>query len=107
MIHLIFGVLFFATLIYFSLALFTRTDPDQTQIPTDRKLLRNKVYKVCGYTMIVCVVFIAIFKLLPEEAVAPIANLNPVFWLEAIAVVMFGISWFIKGETLLKDTSKG
>ena len=29
--------------------------------------------------------------------------LAPVYWLEAIAVVAFGISWLIKGEFILAD----
>jgi len=33
---------------------------------------------------------------------------NPVFWLEAAALVAFGVSWLVKGEALLadKDDSK-
>ena len=30
-------------------------------------------------------------------------EIKPVFWLESIALWAFGISWFIKGETLVKD----
>ena len=100
-IHFAFATLFFLTLIYFSLCLFTKTDPNRP--PTPRKLQRNKVYKACGYTMILCIVLIVIYYLLPDEVASPIEVHNPVFWLEAIAVVAFGISWLIKGETILKD----
>jgi hypothetical protein len=32
-----------------------------------------------------------------------IAALDPVFWLESIAVFAFGVSWFVKGEGILED----
>lgn len=100
-IHLAFAMLFFIILIYFSLFLFTKTDPSRTA--SRRKLQRNKVYKVCGYTMSLCILLIAIYSFLPNEVASPIKVFDPVFWLEAIAVVVFGISWLIKGETILKD----
>jgi len=31
----------------------------------------------------------------------------PVFWLESLALWAFGISWFVKGETLWKDPPLG
>ncbi|MCH8054878.1 MAG: DUF998 domain-containing protein [Deltaproteobacteria bacterium] len=100
-IHFAFAALFFLTLIYFSLFLFTKTD--QSRPPTKRKLQRNKVYKVCGYTMSLCIAIIFIYYLLPDKAVLHIEVYKPVFWLEAIAVVAFGISWLTKGEAILKD----
>jgi hypothetical protein len=32
-----------------------------------------------------------------------IAAIKPVFWLESLALWAFGISWFVKGETLWRD----
>ena len=29
--------------------------------------------------------------------------LNPTYWLEFVAVIAFGVSWLIKGETLFAD----
>ncbi|MBD3414980.1 MAG: DUF998 domain-containing protein [Candidatus Aminicenantes bacterium] len=100
-IHMAFTVLFFLTLMYFSLILFTKTDPEKS--PTQRKLQRNTVYKVCGIAMGICVLLIAVYVLLPENLAAVFKPLKPVFWLEAIAILAFGISWLVKGETLLKD----
>ena len=102
-IHLAFAGLFFITLIYFSLFLFTKTDPEGT--PTRRKLQRNKVYKVCGYIMSFCILLVGIYFLLPSEVVSPINVYDPIFWLEAVAVVAFGISWLTKGEAILKDVN--
>jgi hypothetical protein len=103
-IHLIFATLFFLTLIYFSLCLFTKTDP--TKPPSIRKKQRNIIYKVCGYVMSVCVLLIAVYYFLPKEAKALFKVLNPVYWLEATAIVAFGISWLIKGEAILKDETQ-
>ena len=32
-----------------------------------------------------------------------VARLKPIFWLETLALWAFGVSWFIKGQTLWKD----
>ncbi len=99
-LHIAFAALFFATLIYFSLCQFTKTDPQKP--PTKKKLLRNMIYRVCGYTMAACILLIAAFYLLRDQAAA-LESYQPVFWLEAIAIVAFGISWLTKGEAILKD----
>ncbi|MBW8011989.1 MAG: DUF998 domain-containing protein [Chloroflexi bacterium] len=100
-IHLIFGVLFFLTLIYFSLFLFTKTD--LLNPPTHAKMQRNKVYRACAYLMIVCILLIVLYYLLPSEIAWQIAAYNPIYWLETIIILAFGISWFTKGEAILKD----
>ncbi len=101
LVHLVFGGLFFSTLTYFSLVLFTKTAHDTS--PTRRKLQRNKVYKSCGYTMAVCIVLMAVYSLLPYAMASLLEAYRPVFWLESMAVVAFGISWFTKGEAILRD----
>jgi len=100
-VHLTFAALFFLTLIYFSLFLFTKTDPSKP--PTRRKLQRNRIYRGCGYAMAVCILLIAIYFILLNEEASPLKEYDPVFWLETIAIVAFGISWLTKGEAILKD----
>jgi len=100
-LHFICAALFFCGLIYFSLFLFTKTNPSADV--TRRKKQRNVVYKVCGYTMAACILLIAVYYLLPDETADPFKSSNPIYWLEAIAVVAFGISWLTKGEAILKD----
>jgi len=100
-LHMAFTVLFFSTLIYFSLFLFTKTDPEKS--PTPRKLQRNKVYRVCGITMSVCILLIAVYVFLPEKLEEILRPYKIVFWLETAAIWAFGISWLVKGETLLRD----
>lgn len=93
----------FLTLSYFSLCLFTKTDPNRK--PTTRKLQRNKVYRACGYTMLAAIALIALNAALPDNLTAPIERFDPVFWLESVTVIAFGVSWLTKGEAILKDAA--
>ena len=52
-LHLISASLFFLVLTYFSLFLFTKTDPSK-KISKPKKN-RNKVFRVCGYIMFGCI----------------------------------------------------
>lgn len=96
--HYVFAALLFLTLSYFSLFLFTKTSPDKT--PTPRKLQRNLVYRICGYTILASILLVPAVNLFPGIS-GPIPS--PVFWLETLAIVVFGVSWLIKGETFLRD----
>ena len=58
----------------------------------------NVVYRACGLTILTCVVLAALSNLLPASVQA---NAPWLFMLEALAVFAFGVSWFVKGETLL------
>ena len=100
-IHLASAAAFFLTLSYFSSILFTKTDP--TRPPTCRKLQRNRVYRACGLIMLGAIGLIALHALLPPGITAALDTLDPVFWLEAVAVIAFGVSWLTKGEAILKD----
>ncbi len=98
-LHLSFAALLFLTFAYFSLTLFTKTASDKN--PTDRKLQRNTVYRFCGYAILASILLIVIAALPPVKSL--VERLTPVFWLESVAVVAFGVSWLVKGETILKD----
>jgi hypothetical protein len=99
-VHLACAAGLFLTLAYFCLALFCKTDPARVPV-TRKKRQRNGVYYVCGYTILACIALIAVAEFLPEDS--PLLSLQPVFWLEAIAVVAFGMAWLTKGEAILKD----
>jgi hypothetical protein len=98
-IHLSSAALFYLTVAYISIALFTKTTADNN--PTPQKLQRNMVYRVCGYAILACISLILAYELLPDKT--SLEKLTPVFWLEAVASVSFGVSWLTKGETILKD----
>jgi hypothetical protein len=98
-LHLAFAALLFLTLAYFSIMLFTETDPTKT--PTPQKLWRNLVYRVSGWTIVASIVLIAVVEL--THLKVSLEWLTPIFWLESLAIVSFGVSWLTKGETILKD----
>ena len=101
-LHIAFAVSFLITLAYFSLCLFTKTDTKEGAPLPPRKLHRNRIYKFCGYTILICIFLISI-----EVSVPKLKNLlepyHPILWLEAMAILFFGISWLTKGETILRD----
>ena len=96
-LHWSLAALLFLTLAYFSLFLFTETGGN----PTPRKRQRNVVYRACGWTIFACIVLIFVVTHASLGNVVP--SLEPVFWLESLAVLAFGVSWLTKGETILKD----
>ncbi|MDD5700445.1 MAG: hypothetical protein PHU23_00220 [Dehalococcoidales bacterium] len=94
--HGVFAALMFLTLAYISLFLFTKSSGIWL---SRRKRARNLVYRTCGIIMVVAMVLI--YPL--THWCKPIEFLHPMFWLETIIVVSFGVSWLVKGETLLRD----
>jgi len=96
-IHFLSATAMFLTLAYFSLFLFTRSSGS----PTPRKLVRNKIYRACGITILGCIALIAAYMWTLEHTA--LARLVPVFWLETFALWAFGFAWFVKGETLFQD----
>jgi hypothetical protein len=100
-LHLAFASLFLATLAYFSLCLFTKTDTVGALRP--RKLQRNRIYKFCGYTIAICILLMLIEVSLPQELKNSLKPYHPIYWLESIAIFVFGISWLTKGQAILWD----
>ncbi len=91
--HFVFAAIFLGCLAYMSLFIFTKSNKKKEN-QTERKRLRNRIYKICGVLMIVVMIVIAI---------NPGNTDNLVFWMEAVAVELFGFSWLVKGEALFKD----
>ena len=100
-VHLISAVLYFLTLAYISLFLFTLTDPKL--VFTEQKRKRNKVYRICGYTILGSLLLIIIYMFLIFPEYPQFDRYHPIFWLESIALWAFGISWLIKGELAWTD----
>ncbi len=97
-VHLVCATVYFLTLAYFAFFIFTRTDPERS--PTSRKLLRNRVYRVCGVVVVGCLIGAGITGMVFDDE---LGRLHPVFWFETLAGLAFGAAWLIKGETLLRD----
>lgn len=101
-IHHIFAAGFLLTLTYFSSFLFTKSNKKPSEM-TPQKRLRNTVYRVCGGIMFLCVLLLGMYFLLFGGVGPFLGSSVPIFWLETIAILAFGVSWFVKSEVILKD----
>jgi hypothetical protein len=99
-LHYVFAATFLLTLAFFCLKLFTKTHAHRH--PTARKLMRNRIYVACGWTIIGCIATIGAMSV-AAWAGRPFLPHGMVFWLESLAVWAFGWSWLVKGEVILKD----
>lgn len=100
-VHFASATALFLALSYFALFLFTKSGGS----PTPMKLARNRVYRTCGVIMLACIAAIGLYTALLQDT--SLAALKPVFWLESAALWAFGVSWFVKGETILTDRGAG
>ncbi len=61
------------------------------------------IFRVCGVAILVCVVLGALSNFLPQS----MKNDAPVLFIfEALAVFAFGVSWFVKGQTLAPTVAR-
>lgn len=117
-VHFPCAVGLFLTLSFFSILLFTKTHNSPTGFQgafkgfhfraveykarlSAEKKKRNIVYIACGIIMLVCLLLVGLYMWLWQNTA--ISSHQPVFALETIMIWAFGISWLVKGETLLKD----
>lgn len=103
-LHWFFSALFFLTLSYICLFLFVQTGDVE---PTIQKKKRNRIYRSCGYIMLAAMAGAIIKGLLPGDLEAAVDTLNPIFWLETVAILAFGFSWFVKSEAIFADMVYG
>ncbi len=101
-IHVFSAALLFSFLAWFSLCVFTRDDQDKKYLTsegelTDVKILRNKIYKACGYIILGAIVIIAASEMLDDKTRWDGEHLT--FWLEAVALIAFGASWMVHGRS--------
>jgi hypothetical protein len=99
-IHFLSAGGFFLTMAYFSIFLFTKKEPNSTRM----KLKRNRVYRICGYIILGSILLMAVFYSLDKYKVLPdLTRYDPILWLETLALWAFGVSWLVKGRTILTD----
>ena len=99
-LHYISASLLFLTFAFFSLILFTKSDHGKNV--TKEKKTRNGIYKTCGWIIIFCIASIAAFSFIPS-LYKNFEKYKPTYAFETIALLAFGFSWLIKGETFFKD----
>lgn len=97
-IHYASAASFFTLLACISLFLFTKSRGQKTK----EKLIRNRIYRICGILIFLAIALIAVHKL-GAENFERFDRLKPVFWLEWLALLAFGMSWLVKGELILQD----
>jgi hypothetical protein len=104
-VHVLAAGVLFVTLAAISAFLFTRTHERsgmQAPIPmTSRKKSRNRVYRGCAAIMALALLEIAVSALVLTEAQQDLYRTTLLG--ETVALVAFGVSWLVKGETILKD----
>lgn len=105
--HFIAAGLMFLILAYFSLVVFTRTNSpksvSRTGLPLDKKVVRNRYYRVLGGLILLAIVAIGFKALALGDDSAGLRfweNYRLTFVFEALALVSFGLSWLIKGRFL-------
>ena len=99
-IHLVFATGYFLMIAYFCLFLFSKSNQSTV---TKMKLQRNMTYRSCAYVILVCLILIGIYSFLPTSFTNTVEHLNPIFWLESVAIMAFGFAWLVKGEAIMKD----
>lgn len=103
-VHLASAASLFAVLTYFSFCLFTKTDPDKEM--SDRKKLRNKIYKTCGWVMAGSILILILYFIVKWLTGMDLENICFVYIFESIALIAFGFSWLVKGEFFFGDEKK-
>lgn len=96
-LHFLSAMGLFLVLAFFSIVLFRKSSGS----PTPRKIVRNRVYLVCGTVILCCIALVGLYSWLLEDTA--LSAHKPVFWLESLALWAFGVSWAVKGEALFGD----
>lgn len=86
-VHTVCAALFFLTIAINSICQFTKSGPTMT----DRKRIRNRIYRICGYGMIVLELAFVAARLLGAPGYI-------VMILEILLLHFFGFAWLVKGE---------
>ncbi len=91
-LHYFFAATFFLILANISINVFTIGQQANTDIPVSM-LNENYIYRICGWTIIICVI------LIPACKITNLFRCSTLVF-EAIALLAFGITWLIKGRAL-------
>lgn len=86
-IHYVSAVVLFGAFIFYALVLFPKSDPHNVALPSAKRW-RNRLYRFCGGTMVVCMAW----------AGWSAFHDGPIFWPETFALEFFALSWLVKGR---------
>ena len=93
--HLVGAITLFASFGFMSYFQFTKTDGNMT----DQKKKRNVIYRTCGIVIAAMILYTPLGAFWIDHTY----GLSTILVVETIMLVAFAISWFTKGEALLKD----
>ena len=106
-LHNLCALLYFIILIVYALFLFPKTHMDmvsgEKMFMGRQKKKRNVVYYICGGLMTVSLLLILTYIWILEDHYTNLLRLDPVFWLETVVLLSFGISWLTKGQLFFRD----
>lgn len=98
-VHYVSAACLFLLLAYYSLVLFKKS----RGVMTPQKRKRNVVYTICGVVILTCLAIAGLHSLYARATGAAAKDWQGLFWLEWAMLAAFGVSWFVKGETLWRD----
>ena len=102
-LHFISAGLFFVILIVFCLRQFVQSDPNKEM--SEQKKRRNRIYRICGIIMTLCLIVMGIDAGFKGDAQYFIHE-DVFFYAESIALFAFGISWLTKAEIFYPDNKE-
>ena len=94
-IHYVAAAILFAILAYFCFGPFRRNTKDKG----GKKGRRSKIYFVCGWIIVGCILGVIVTKI--TQPGASTQALSVTFWAEAIALGAFGVAWIVAGKSKL------
>jgi hypothetical protein len=100
-IHFIFAGLLFGCFTVFCLYFFQKADEVYTGEAAVKFKRRKKIYKFCGWTIIISIVLIAVFSFLIPQDTGLFRYSTFIF--ETTALWAFGSAWLIKGSAIWKS----
>lgn len=96
--------LLFACFAFFCLKIFQESDEGETEGNFDyKKKRRNKIYKTCGWGIVVSIILIGASTIYENAYGANTFTTYSTFIFETTALLFFGNSWLLKGSLNWKD----
>ena len=95
--HLFGSVTFLGSLAVLSIWSFTETDTPRKDWDATKRW-SNRIYTTCGWTILAALFVAGLVLGFHITAIGPF--IQPIFWLESVAIWAFGISWLIKGKAI-------
>jgi len=106
-LHNLSALLYFIILIVYALFLFPKTHMDmvtgEKMFMGRQKKKRNIVYYICGSLMSASLLLIITYMWFLDNLFPDLIHRDPVFWLESIVLLSFGVSWLTKGQLFFRD----